>query len=133
MSKPVLPFRIDTTSGIPIYVQLIDQVKYHIARGVLRPGDEMPSVRTLATDQLINPNTVVHAYRELEREGLIHKRRGMGTYVAERPADSDSEQGVEDLRRLLERAAAQGRHLGIAAEELHRMLDEGLDALPGES
>jgi len=73
---------ISVNDGLPIYRQIMQQVKHLVASGRLRPGDELPPVRVLAEQLIINPNTVVRAYRELETEGLLYKRRGAGTYVS---------------------------------------------------
>ena len=90
-----LHLRLDTAGGVPIYLQLIEQIKYHIATGTLKADDELPSVRAVANAQLINPNTVARAYLELEREGVIYKRRGMGTYVAEKGVSMSTEERAE--------------------------------------
>ena len=124
MDKAVLPFRVDTSSGMPIYLQLIDQVRHFIARGLLRPGDEMPSVRALATAQRINPNTVAHAYRQLESDGIICKRRGMGTYVSEHGSGGDRGTRLAAVRQQLDRAVSEGLHLGLEPGELRSMLDQ---------
>lgn len=76
-------FHLDPSSGLPIYRQLVDQVKQAVVGGVLRPGDRLPSVRDLAVDLAINPHTVAKAYQELEREGVITVPRGKGAFIAE--------------------------------------------------
>ncbi len=73
--------RIDTKSGVPFYRQIIEQVKFAIARGDLKPGDQLPTVRQLAVDLSINPNTVIRAYRELELAGVLETQQGSGTFV----------------------------------------------------
>ena len=78
---------LDTASGVPIYAQLAQQVRYLIAAGRLRPGEEMPPIRALAERLVINPNTVARAYRDLEQSGLVVKRSTTGTFVAD---DADS-------------------------------------------
>lgn len=75
--------RLDMASPVPAFQQLVDQVKAAVARGALRPGDPIPSVRQLAAQVLVNPNTVAHAYRELDREGVIQARRGLGYFVTD--------------------------------------------------
>ena len=81
-----MSFQLDTKSGVPIYRQIIEQVKYTIARGELEPGDRLPTVRQLAVDLSVNPNTVVRAYRELEIAGVLDTQQGSGTFVGkERP------------------------------------------------
>jgi GntR family transcriptional regulator len=107
-----MTFQLDTKSGVPIYRQIIEQVKYAIARGELEPGDRLPTVRQLAVDLSINPNTVVRAYRELEIAGVLDTQQGSGTFVGkERPAiDALEKQRMLDqiLTELLARAASYG-------------------------
>ena len=123
----ILHLRIDPAAGAPIYLQIIEQIRYGMATGALRPHDELPSVRALASRYLINPNTVVRAYLELEREELIYKKRGMGTYVAEKSVSMSDEQKLEIVRDLIDRALVQGVQLGLGAEELKRAFSERLD------
>src|SRR6202789_3573262 len=75
-------FRLDPHSGVPVYRQLIDQVQAAIATGTLRPGDQLPTVRRVAVDLAINPNTVSRAYREMELRGILDTQQGTGTFVA---------------------------------------------------
>jgi GntR family transcriptional regulator len=78
-----MEIRLSTADGLPVYRQIVNQVKHLVASGRLRQGQELPAIRTLAERLLINPNTVVHAYAELVREGVVISRHGSGTYVAE--------------------------------------------------
>jgi GntR family transcriptional regulator len=107
---------IDPELRQPIYAQIADEVRRGRVLGMLRPGDALPSVRQLAADLGINPNTVKQAYRELEREGLVHVRRGQGTYVTESAVDGAERNRM--LRTVAERALAQARRLDAGAEEL---------------
>src|SRR5665213_3746876 len=75
--------RLNQSSGIPLYLQLIEQVKHAVETGALRPGDQLPTIRKLAEDLVMNPNTVARAYRELEHEGMIELRHGSGAYISE--------------------------------------------------
>ena len=125
MNTP-LHLRIDPAQGAPIYLQLIGQVKYLIARGDLGPDDELPSVRALASQYLINPNTVARAYLELEREGLIYKKRGMGTYVAAAALQMAGDEKRRIVRELLARAVEEGLQLGLTPDELRRELEDYL-------
>ncbi|MDE3257926.1 MAG: GntR family transcriptional regulator [Gemmatimonadota bacterium] len=122
----MLPLRIDSANGVPIYLQMIEQIRYQMARGVLKPHEELPSVRELAGQYLINPNTVVRAYLELEREGFIYKKRGMGTYVAERDVTISREEKLEIVRELLDRALVQGVELKLTPEEMEQVIRERL-------
>ena len=82
----MITFSLDPKSGVPIYRQIQDQVRYGISSGRLRPGEQLPTVRALAVDLAVNPNTVIKAYSELERQGVLTTEQGSGTFVAPRPA-----------------------------------------------
>jgi GntR family transcriptional regulator len=105
-------FRIDPRSGVPFYRQIIDQVKYGMARGVLKPGDQLPTVRQLAVDLSINPNTVARAYQELEIRGLVATQMGTGTFIAEVEVDIselEKQRMLDSIcTELLSRAASYG-------------------------
>jgi len=107
---------IDPELRQPIYDQIVDEVRRGRVLGMLMPGDALPSVRQLAADLGINPNTVKQAYRELEREGLVHVRRGQGTFVTDLAVDGAERNRM--LRSVAERALAQARRLDAGAEEL---------------
>ena len=93
---------------------------------MLRPHDELPSVRALAGQYLINPNTVARAYRELEHGGLIYKKRGMGTYVAERKVTMSRKERFEIVRQLLDKALVQAVELGMSPAEMRQVFREQL-------
>jgi GntR family transcriptional regulator len=82
----VITFRLDTTSGVPSYLQLVQQVEHALRAGRLRPGDQLPLVREVVAELSINPNTVLKAYRQLEAQGLTQGRPGLGTFVSDKPA-----------------------------------------------
>ncbi len=107
---------IDPELRHPIYMQIIDEVRRGRVLGTLRTGDTLPSVRQLAADLGINPNTVKQAYRELEREGLVHVRRGHGTFVTDLAVDGAERERM--LQSVAERALAQAKRLDAGAEEL---------------
>jgi|SRR4051794_34167233 GntR family transcriptional regulator len=117
-----MQIHISPADGVPIYLQIVNQVKRLIASGRLGAGDEMPPIRVLAEQLVINPNTVARAYLELERAGVVAKRQGAGTYVAEKPSPLSRR---ERLRVLSERADA----LLVEAEHLDVELDELMDLL----
>jgi GntR family transcriptional regulator len=81
----MISFALDAKSGVPIYRQIQDQIRYGIASGRLRPGEQLPTVRALAVDLSVNPNTVIKAYTELERQGVLTTEQGSGTFVASLP------------------------------------------------
>jgi len=122
--------RIDFKSGVPFYRQIIEQVKFAIARGDLRPGDQLVTVRQLAVDLSINPNTVIRAYRELEIEGMLETHQGSGTFVGqEKPRIDDIErQRMLDqiLTELLARATGYGFSLQDMLEGLRRREEKPL-------
>jgi GntR family transcriptional regulator len=116
----LINFRLDPRTGLPLYRQLIDQVRQAVSLGVLRAGDRLPSVREVVTQITINPNTVHRAYRDLEHEGVVEGRPGLGTYVtasAPSPADpSDQAALLAELRGLIARARRSGlEHEAIVA------------------
>src|SRR5215218_10238031 len=106
---------LDLSDGRPLYQQIVDEVRRAVALGDLGPEEPLPSVRALAADLRVNPNTVQQAYRELERAGVIYSRRGQGTFVAH-----PSGPGERDLlvREVAERALKEARRYGIDPEEL---------------
>ena len=115
---------INLTDGVPIYRQIVNQVKYLVASGLLRSGEELPPIRTLALQLKVTPNTIVKAYGELEIAGVVHKRRGSGTFVSEtRP-----QLALRERRRLIERRIdallAEGHQLNFTSEEILRMVRE---------
>ena len=93
-------FSIDLHSGVPVYRQLIDQVRGGIASGTLNPGDQLPTVRQLAVDLAINPNTVMRAYRELELGGLLETHQGTGTFIANKKLEKDSPERERQLGQM---------------------------------
>jgi GntR family transcriptional regulator len=117
-------FRLNPSSGIPLYLQLMEQVKHAVETGALREGDQLPAIRKVAEDLVMNPNTVVRAYRELEHEGVIELRHGSGAYIKEsagtRAKVIHKAQAV--VQSMLERLAS----LGLTEEELRRIFENEL-------
>lgn len=119
-------FYIDARSGLPIYRQIIEQVKRARAAGTIQPGDRLPSVRELSEKMLVNPNTVARAYRDLERDGVIETRRGVGTFVCEGNPGLNTEQRLDILAEMTDRLIAEARNLGIPPPVLTGLLQERL-------
>lgn len=115
-------FNIDPRSGVPMYTQLIDQVKRSIAVGALAPGERLPTVKQLAVDLTINPNTVARAYRDLERDGAIETSPGRGSFV--RPGDrGQRRKTVADVATVaLEAAIRDARSIGVERAELEALV-----------
>lgn len=116
--------RLVSSSGVPIYRQIVEQISQQIACGRLSVGDRLPSVRELARELPANQNTVIKAYELLERDGLIQRRHGDGTFVAGTGSTLSAEQRRRMLAELLAHVTAQARLFGVEAAELHRLLDE---------
>jgi GntR family transcriptional regulator len=113
---------ISATDGVPIYQQIVNQVKYLIAAGRLAPGDEMPPIRVLAEQLLVNPNTVARAYRELESAGVVEKRRTAGTYVAETGSPLARRERLKIVAERVDALLAEARQLGIGVDELIELI-----------
>ena len=120
--KQAFAFALDLASGVPVYRQIIDQVQGGIARGRLAKGDQLPTVRQLAVDLAINPNTVLRAYRELEIRGVLETQQGTGTFISHRqvkPNDTERERQLEQLiGEFVARAGAAGFTVHDVAEVL---------------
>ena len=113
-----MTFQLDTKSGVPIYRQIIEQVKYAIARGELEPGDRLPTVRQLAVDLSVNPNTVVRAYRELEIAGVLDTQQGSGTFVGKERPEIDTLEQQRMLDQILTELLARASSYGFTLEDI---------------
>jgi GntR family transcriptional regulator len=117
----MITFKLHPKSGVPIYRQIQDQVRYGIASGRLRPGDQLPTVRALAVDLSINPNTVIKAYSELERQGVLTTEQGSGTFVAPLPALALAPEDREaKLRALCAEFLSQAAQYGFGPDDVLR-------------
>ncbi len=125
-----MQIRVETSSGMPITRQIAAQVRAQCASGALRPGDRLPSVRALAAQVAVNQNTILRVYERLTAEGLLERRHGDGTFVADRVPTGQMKAQRQLLRQQIARAAELARMLGIDERELHAQLQEALDALP---
>ena len=117
---------VNPRSGVPIYVQLIEQIKHALEVGVLQPGDQLPTVRELSTQLTIAPNTIVKAYDELARMGLITSRPGKGTTVMANLDGTLRKQQVEALFERLHALVRDAAHLGISQQEISSRFDAEL-------
>ena len=117
-------FRLDAHSGVPVYRQLIDQVLGAVATAVLRTGDQLPTVRQVAVDLAINPNTVMRAYREMEIRGILDTQQGAGTFIAEQRASIPKEERQRQLAQLAGEFISRAGLLGLTLEELMRALGD---------
>ncbi len=122
-----MEFQVNTASRLPIYQQLAHQIREAIARGDLQPEARLPWVRQLSRDMVVNPNTIARAYTELEREGLLVSRAGLGMFVAH--PKNDLTKGARDRRlgELLDRWLTEAVHLGFSAEEVVRLVSRRVE------
>ncbi len=124
-------FRLDLQSGVPVYRQIIDQVRGGMASGSLAAGDQLPTVRQLAVDLAINPNTVLRAYRELELGALLETHQGTGTFISSRKLKRDDAERSRQLSQIAGEALARAGAAGFTLEELLDQLRE-FDARPAQ-
>jgi GntR family transcriptional regulator len=120
-------FTLDLHTGVPVYRQLVDQVRAGIASGSLSAGDQLPTVRQLAVDLSINPNTVMRAYRELELGGLLETHQGTGTFISDKKPEKKSAERERQLGQIASEAAARAGAAGFTVEDL---IDRLRDLLP---
>ncbi|MBU4485627.1 MAG: GntR family transcriptional regulator [Candidatus Delongbacteria bacterium] len=126
-------FQIQPSSGVPIYKQIVDQVERLVASGSLSPGDEMPSVRRVATHFEVNPMTVSKAYSMLESSNILERRRGMGMFVASNSENAKSvKQRIELIKPVLEDVVEQAKQLGLPNEKVIELLKKLLENNDGK-
>ncbi len=113
-----MQFQIDASSRLPIYQQLANQIREGVARGKLRADDRLPSVRELSRSLVVNPNTIARTYTELERDGVLHTRRGLGVFIAAPKAELTLKVRREKLADLLDQLLTEAVYLGFSAEDV---------------
>jgi GntR family transcriptional regulator len=116
--------KIDTSSFIPIYEQVKAQLKLRIATHILKPHDPLPSIRELASELLINPNTVARAYRDLEREGYICTRKGKGSFVSENSILLISEKRTEIINKIFDDAIEEAKKYQLTSDDIKRLFEQ---------
>ncbi len=117
-------FQLDVSSGVPVYRQLIDQVLVALSTDALRAGDKLPTVRQVAVDLSINPNTVVRAYKELEIRGILSTQQGTGTFITEKKVEQDEVARQRRLSQMLSELVARAGAEGFSVSEIRKMFDE---------
>ena len=121
-------FTVDPRSGVPIYLQIMEQVKRSVALGVLAPGEQLPTVKQLAADLVVNPNTVARAYRELERDGVIDTMAGRGSFIAGNGTVAGAKRAVADVAdQAIAQAVREGKSMGLARDEMKVLFEHALD------
>jgi len=121
---PPFAFRLDAHSGVPVYRQLIDQVQAAIASGILNTGDQLPTVRQVAVDLTINPNTVSRAYREMEIRGLLDTQQGSGTFISDRKIEYSKNERERLLTQLVGELVSRAGAAGFTLKQLMKTLEE---------
>ena len=121
--------RPNPSSGVPIYLQLMEQVKHSIETGALRPGEQLPGIRPLAEELVINPNTVAKAYRELEHEGIVEIRHGAGAFVSATARAKKATDALRAGQTLVAGTVEKLRARGVTDEEIRRLFEAELAAL----
>ena len=122
-------FRPNPATGVPIYLQLMEQVKHAIETGALRPGEQLPGIRPLAEELVINPNTVARAYRELEHEGVIELRHGAGAFVSANARPKKLTDRLRTAQSMVTAAVERLRATGVTDEEIRRLFEAELAGL----
>lgn len=123
-AKRRFDFRLDLQSGVPVYRQLIDQVLGGIAAGALVPGDQLPTVRQVAVDLSVNPNTVARAYREMEIRGVLDTQQGTGTFVSNQLVEPDDVERERRLAQIVSEFVARAGAAGFTVNDLLEQLEE---------
>lgn len=124
-----MQIHISTNDGIPIYLQVVNQIKFLIASGRLASGDELPPIRVLAAQLLINPNTVARAYRELETAGLVEKRRTAGTYVSEQGSPLARRERLKILAERIDTLLAEASHMGVSVDDVMKLVQQRYEVI----
>lgn len=127
----MLHFQINPHSGVPVYRQMVDQVKYYVASGALKPGDQLPSIRELAQRLAINPTTVVRVYSDLEHEGIIEMRHGKGAFVTSSGRRLSAAERERVLRELARHLAVEAVQMGASDSQVLQCVREALTDLRG--
>ena len=125
----MLHIQINPNSGVPVYRQVMDQVKYYVASGALKEGDTLPSIRDLSRALAINPTTVVKAYGELEHEAVIEMKHGKGAFVAASARGLSQGQLKKALQRLARQLAVEAAQMGADKEQVLRVVREAVEEL----
>jgi GntR family transcriptional regulator len=124
---------INLTDGVPIYRQIVNQIKYLVASGLIRPGEELPPIRTLALQLKVTPNTIVKAYGELEVSGVVHSRRGAGTYVSEGRQQMARRERLRIIEQRVDALLAEAHQLNFTVDDILRIVRERRAAMESET
>ena len=128
-----MQLHITTSDGVPIYLQIVNQLKYLVASGRLAPGEELPPIRVLAEKLVVNPNTVARAYRELETAGIVEKRRTAGTYVSEQGSPLARRERLKILTERVDALLAEARQMDVTIEDVMKLVERRNSAMQSVS
>ena len=128
-----MQIRISAADGIPIYLQIVNQVKYLVSSGRIATGDELPPIRTLAEKLVINPNTVARAYRELESAGIVEKRRTAGTYVSDQGSPLARRERLKILTDRIDALLVEARQMDIPFDDVVKLIERRNTTISPES
>lgn len=121
--KGSISFSLDPSNGVPIYRQIIQQIEYAILSGRMKAGDRLPTIRALAVELKINPNTIARAYGELEILGILQTQVGSGTYISDKKPDTDDDILNRKIQEVLQRFINEMRDLGVDKQEILRLIE----------
>jgi GntR family transcriptional regulator len=124
-----MQIHISAHDGVPIYMQIVTQVKYLVASGRLAVGEELPPIRALASQLVINPNTVARAYRELEQEGIVEKRRTAGTYISDAGSPLALRARMKILTERVDALLAEARQMNVGIDEIVNLIRQRHDTM----
>ncbi len=119
-----MQIHITASDGVPIYLQVVNQIKYLVAAGRLVAGEELPPIRTLAEKLVVNPNTIARAYRELEMAGIVEKRRTAGTYVSDQGSPLARRERMKILTDRIDQLLAEAAHMDVSLDEVLRLVQQ---------
>ena len=128
----MLLLKPNPSSGVPIYLQLMEQVKHAVETGALRPGEQLPGIRPLAEELVVNPNTVAKAYRELEHEGVVELRQGAGAFVTDKAPTKKDADKVRASQAIVASAIEKMRARGMTDDEIRRLVEAELSGMYAE-
>jgi GntR family transcriptional regulator len=122
----VIVLKPNPSSGVPIYLQLMEQVKHAVETGALRPGEQLPGIRPLAEELVVNPNTVAKAYRELEHEGVVELRQGAGAFVSDKAPTKRDADRLRAAQAAVAATVEKLRARGVTDDEIRRLVEAEL-------
>ena len=119
-----MQIHINTQDGVPIYLQVVNQIKYLVAAGRLSAGEELPAIRTLAEKLIVNPNTIARAYRELEHAGIVEKRRTAGTFVTDQGSPLARRERLKIVTERIDQLLAESEQMDVSLDDIIKLLNQ---------